>query len=462
MSNGVDANLDELRTAIQAAVFLPGDAGWDEARQPWNQHVRQHPAAVVFPESAADVARVVAFAKERDLDVTAQGVGHGAGTMPPLEDTILLRTTQLTGLEVDPSARRASIGAGVVWEQVAARAAESGLAGLAGTAPDINVVGYTLGGGLGWLGRKHGFAANSVVALEVVDADGRIRRVDAASDPDLYWALRGGGGSFAIVTGLEFDLFPVPQVFAGVRFWVGDRAKDLLSLYASWITTVPDELTSQARFLRVPPLPFIPETLHDRFAIGIEACYMGPASEASELLGHFGELGEPILDTFAEMSPANLGQVHYDPPVPVPGIGHHALLPELTEGAIESLLEHDGPGAESPLVSIELRQLGGALGRTDPEHGALDALEEQILVFGLGVPENESHAEAISEHLTKLIDGVRPWATSRGYFNFAEQPCDAGTLYPEGTYRRLCEVKAACDPDNVFRSNQQIAAAPVT
>ena len=208
-------DLTLLRDLLDGDVFAPGDDGWDEARRAWNLSVDQRPAAVALPESAEDVVTIVAFAAANDLRVAPQGTGHGAAALDGLHDTILLKTERMRGVTIDPEARTARVEAGVIWIEVVEAAAEHGLVALAGSSPDVGVVGYTLGGGLSWLARKHGIGANQVTAVEVVTASGDVVRTDWANEPDLFWALRGGGGAFAIVTAIEFNLFPLEEVYAG-------------------------------------------------------------------------------------------------------------------------------------------------------------------------------------------------------------------------------------------------------
>jgi FAD/FMN-containing dehydrogenase len=211
-----------------ATILTCADPGWDDARQAWNLAVDQRPAAVAVPESAQDVVDAVRFARERGLRVAAQGTGHNAGPLGDLADTVLIKTHAMRGLVIDPAARIARAEAGVIWQQVTDAAAEHGLAGLAGSSPDVGVVGYTLGGGMSWLGRTYGLSANNVEAFELVTADGRLVRADAEHEPDLFWALRGGGGSFAVVTAVELRLFPVTEAYAGLLWYPVEQASEVL------------------------------------------------------------------------------------------------------------------------------------------------------------------------------------------------------------------------------------------
>ena len=276
--------IDALEERLDGDLYRPDDEGWDEARTPWNLAVDQRPAAVVLAESAADVAETVLAARADGLRVAPQGTGHAAAPLGDLTGTILLRTTRMHRVDVDPHDRRARVEAGAVWQEVSDAAAEHGLAALAGSSHDVGVLGYSLGGGLSWLARKHGLAANTILAAEIVDAEGRIRRVDADNDPELFWALRGGGGSFAIVTAVELRLFPIAEVFAGVLFFPIERAQDVLEAWLDWTETVPDEVTSCGRIMRFPELPDVPEPLRGNAFALVEAVFLTSPDEANAAL----------------------------------------------------------------------------------------------------------------------------------------------------------------------------------
>ena len=270
----------------------------------------------------------------------------------------------MKGIEIDAEARVGRYEAGVLWMEANPAAGEHGLANLSGSAPDIGVVGYTTGGGFGWLARRHGLACNSVRAIELVTADGEQRRVDADNDPDLFWALRGGGGSFGVVTAIEFGLAELPEVFAGSVIYPADeRSTEIVNRYFEWAARMPDEVTSIVRFLQLPALPQIPEPLQDRPLLTLGACYAGPESDGAELIQPIRELGEPVMDTFQTMTPSGLPAVHMEPDEPVPGLVYTTSIRETPQEAIDAFIETAGPDSGSPLLAAELRQCGGAVGR---------------------------------------------------------------------------------------------------
>src|SRR5256885_4949520 len=290
-------------------IVMPHDESWDEARLAWNLAVDQQPAAVALPESARDVGAIVRWARERGLRVAPQGTGHNAHALGSLAHTVLLKTERMRAVAIDARAQRARVEAGVLWLEVVEAAAEHGLAALAGSSPDVGVVGYTLGGGLSWLGRKYGIGANSVTAVELVTADGRLVRADAENEPDLFWALRGGGGSFGVVTALEFRLYPLAEVYAGWLFFPIERAEEVLYTWRLSLDSMPDEMTLVARFLRLPRIPEIPEPLRGRSFVVVEGIYVGDEAEGAELIRPLRELG-PELNTFATIPMPALSHLH--------------------------------------------------------------------------------------------------------------------------------------------------------
>jgi hypothetical protein len=452
------AEVGVLRDFLDGHVVLPGEDGWDLARQAWNLAADQRPVAVVFADTASDVAAVVDYARVRGLRVATQATGHFAGSLDGFEDTILVKTSRMRGLEIDPEAGTARAEAGVLWEEVVVAAGEHGLAGLAGSAPDVGVVGYTLGGGLGWLARRHGLAANSVLAVELVTAAGRIVRADRDTEPDLFWAVRGGGGSFGIVTAIEFALYPVAEVYAGVLFFPFERAAEVLNAWSEWVEDTPEEVTSAGRLMQFPPVPEIPEPVRGHSFVMVEAAYIGSEEDGAELLHPLRELG-PEMDTFAVIPASELRFLHMDPPQPVPNAGDGMALAELTPEAVDALVAVAGPGSRSPLLSVELRQLGGAVAVERPEHGAVGHLDAGFALFGVGMALDQEMAAAVKVHAQTVKDALAPWAAGRGFFNFSDHPMDGRSLYPTATQLRLQAVKAAHDPEELFRASHPIRPA---
>jgi hypothetical protein len=445
--------------SLNGKVILPGDARFDDARRAWNLAVDQRPAAVVFPESAAEVAAAVGYAAGRGLRIAAQGTGHNAGPLGPLADTVLLRTNKMRGIQIDPQARTARVEAGVVWIDVAPEAARHGLAALAGSSPDVGVVGYTLGGGLSFLGRRYGLAASNVVAAEIVTADGSLVRTDADHEPDLFWALRGGGGSFGVVTALEFRLFPVTEAYAGALWFPIQRGAEVLHAWGELTRgDVPDELTTVGRFVNLPPIPQIPEHIRGKSFVLVEAYHLGNPAQADELLGPLRALG-PVNDTITTVPVPALSHLHMDPEQPVPGRGDGMMLARLPGEAIDVLAETAGPGAAFPLTSVEVRHLGGELGRARSGHGALACLDADYMLFAVGSTPVPELAGPVTAQVEAIMSALAPWAARQMYLNFAETQHPAAPLWTEHAYQRLRRIKATFDPGDLIRSNHPIPPA---
>jgi FAD/FMN-containing dehydrogenase len=447
-----------LRRAVRGSVLAPGDEGWDNARTPWNVAFDQQPALIVVPANSADVQATVRFATANDLRVAPQGTGHGVAPLGDLSDAILVRMHDLRDVQIDVEAQQARVGAGVIWEEVVNPAAEHGLVALHGSSPDVGVAGYTLGGGMGWLARKYGLAANSVTAIEVVTADGEFHRVDHTHQRDLFFALRGGGGNFGVVTAFEFKLYPLEEAFAGWMIWPWEDSERVLSTWRDWTETTPDEVTSVGRIFQFPPIDLIPEPLRGRNLVVVEVAYMGDEESGRELLKPLLEL-EPEMSTLATMPAAGLVRLHADPEGHTPAVGDGAMLHSLPDEAIASFLEAVGPGSGSPFISVELRQLGGALGRSAPGAGAASHLEGAFLLFSVGLPFTPEMAEALEAHLNVVDDAVGPWTTFQRYFNFAERATDSETFYAGTTHDRLREIRERFDPSELFRANNRIQPA---
>jgi FAD/FMN-containing dehydrogenase len=452
---GIDPT--QLRERMEGRVSAPGDPDWDEARQAWNLAVDQRPAAVAIPESTDDVIAVVEFARDRGLLVTAQGTGHNAGAYNTLDNTILVKTHALRGVEIDVGERIARCAAGTLWIEVTQPASEHGLAPLAGSSPDVGVVGYVLGGGLSWLARKHGLAANNVRAIELVTADGALVRATHDQHADLFWALRGGGGNYGIVTAVEIELYEYATVYAGMLMWPWDRAAEILKAWVAWTKTAPEEFTTSARMLQIPPLPDLPEFLAGKAFVAIDGAYLGDAAAGAEVLAPLRALA-PEMDSFGPMAPGGLSYVHMDPEGPTPGIGGHTMLGELDGDAIDELVAIAGPGSGSPLVGAELRHLGGALARSGAHHGAVDVMPGAYALFAVGVPMTPEVGAAVHAHLPKVIAAMAPWDAGTAYLNLVEETVDPAKFYSAENYARLRRVKAEVDPTGLFRGNHAISA----
>jgi hypothetical protein len=448
-----------LSEALTGAVVLPGDPGWDQARSGFNLLLDQHPAAVAYPADARDVAAAVAYAQCAGLRVAPQATAHNQGPLGGMENTLLLNVSGLQEARVDPAAQRVRVGAGVKWDRVAPRLSAHGLAGLHGSSPDVGIAGYSLGGGMGWLARRHGLQANAVTALEVVTADGELVRADAESHPDLFWAMRGGGGNFGVVTAIEFAVHPVDELYAGAMFFPFERSGEVLHAWSELLPTLPDELMSWASVMHFPPIPDVPAFARGRSFAVVMAAHLGSEAEGRALLRPIRELG-PARDTFATVPPVVLGDLAMDPLDPVPFHLSHGLMDDLPAGTIDELMATLGPDSgRGPTVTIlQFRHMGGALAREMPGAGARATLPGAVCAMALGAVFDEAGDVAVREALADFDAAIRPHHVG-DYANFVETPTDASAFFEARVWNRLREVKAIYDPADVFAGNHHIPPA---
>jgi hypothetical protein len=422
--------------------------------------VDQRPAVVVEAESAADVAQAVRYARARGMRIAPQGTGHGAEPLEPLDGAMLLRTTRMRKVRIDPAARIARAEAGALWQDVTVPAGQHGLAGLAGSSPDVGVTGYTLGGGVGWLARRYGLAANSVTAAEVVLPDGEFVRADAGHEPDLFWAIRGGGG-IGVVTELEMRLYPLAELYAGALFFPIQRAAEVLGAWRQWTDTVPDEVTSLGHLVRVPPLPQLPEALRGQTLVMVEAACLCEAGPGAELIDPLRRLG-PEQDTFAMIPAPALGQLNMDPdqPVPVPGDG--AFLADFPPAAIDALVAVVGPDTDTPLATVEIRHLGGALARPAPAAGAQPSIDANFMLFAAGLGPTPGLAAAVRAQAHAVRDAMAPWHAGYDYYNWRATPAPASEVLSPASSQRLQEITSAYDPDHAIITAHPVRSRPPT
>jgi hypothetical protein len=446
-----------LSETMTGRVVGAGDPGFDDARRAFNLTADIRPAAVAFAAGERDVMAVVRQARADGLRVAPQATGHGAGSLGELQDTVLLNVGALDDVSIDPGALRVRAGAGATWEQVVPALSEHGLAALHGSSPDVGVAGYSLGGGIGWLARKHGLQCNSVTAIELVRADGELVRTDADHEPDLFWALRGGGGNFGVVTAIEFGVVPLEELYAGAMFFEFDHAGEVLHAWRELLGELPDELMTWVSLLRFPPLPDVPEALRGgSFAI-VHAAFLGSEQDGRRLLRPLREIG-PLMDTCAMVPPAALGDMAMDPREPLPYRSAHRLLGDLPAAAFDDLLAAAGPGSDSALTMVQLRHMGGAMARTAPGAGARASLPGTVGAFALGVVDGPGSAAAVEGSLA----GVQRALADHGvgdYPNFVEVPADASGFFEPDAWARLRRVKAAHDPGDLFWANHRIPPA---
>jgi FAD/FMN-containing dehydrogenase len=441
-----------LREAVGGRVYAAGDDGYHSVRLPWQRKYDPHPALVVEATGPQDVIAAIRFAREHDIPFSVQTTGHGA--VLPLDGGLLLKTTAMSSVEVDAGRRIARVGAGAVWSDVIAAAAPHGLATLSGTSAGVGVVGFTLGGGTGWLSRAFGYAADSVISAQVVTADGELVTASAEENPDLFWALRGGSGNFGVVTALEFRLHPVSGVYAGMAMFAPDRAADAFAVYREWALDEPDESNTALTLAQMPDVPQIPEPFRGRRVLTLRALHLGSADDAERLYAPLREAaGAPLMDGMRTTTFADAAAMLPAPP-PMVSVMRFELFHEVPDEAIAAVID-----APASIAGIELRHWGGEMARPGPDAGPLGHRDVPFSIVVAGMTQDREQADAIEADVEAVAAKLRPYATGGSFLNFLLDADRTAEAYTEADYRRLTEVKAKYDPDNVFRANHNIPPA---
>jgi FAD/FMN-containing dehydrogenase len=452
-----DAVAAELAPGVAGPLFLPEDPGYDAERTGYNLAIEHRPEALVGATGPADVMAAVAFATRHGMPVGALNTGHTA--VVPADQAILVSTKRMQGVRVDPYQRVARIEAGVRWRRVVHETTPFGLAPLNGSSPLVGAVGYTLGGGLGLLGRAYGYAADHVRTIDLVTAHGTLRHVTPSQYAELFWALRGGKGNFGIVTSMEVDLFPVPRLYGGGLHFKGSAAPEVFRAYRRWVATVPEEMTSSIALTRFPWARDVPDAMRGRFVVHVRIAYHGAADAGADLVRPLRTAAAPLSDTVRDMPFAEAGTIHSDPVEPFPMYERSACLRTLDEDAVDALLQLVGPDSTCPFRLVELRHLGGALGRPPEVPNAVGNRDAGFLLYLAGAAE-PAQSEVVEECADAVMDVMQPWSTGGVCLNFLgardADPARVRAAYSEADYRRLVAVKRAYDPENLFRINHNI------
>jgi FAD/FMN-containing dehydrogenase len=412
---------------------------------------------VAIPRTAAEVTTVVRMAAECGLRVAPQSTGHNAGPLAArgLDDVVLVKLSEMSGAVADPVRGIVRVEGGTVWEPAVEAAAAHGLAVLHGSSPDVGIAGYSLGGGIGWYARKLGLATNSLTAVELVIGDGTLVRADATTNPEIFWAVRGGGGSFGVVTALEFRTYDIRTVHAGMMVWDLARIEPVLREWAAWAPGAPDEVTTSLRALRLPALPELPDFLRGRRLCVIDGAVLDTDDRAAGLLAGLRALG-PEIDTFSPVPAKSLVRLHMDPEGGAPAVSDSAMLGSLPTAAVDAFLEQAGPDADTTLLAAELRQLGGALARPAEGSGVLNRLEAAFVAFGVAMAPSAEAAVRGQADANALTGSLARWDNGRTYLNFAERPVDTRTAYDASAWRQLTGIRSAVDPHGTFAANHPV------
>ncbi|MDT0156905.1 FAD-binding oxidoreductase [Microbacterium sp. ARD32] len=441
--------LDALRTEVSGPVLTPQDDGFAQECSGFDLALAHSPELVLGAASEADVRAGVRFAARFGLTVRVQATGHGIGI--PAAGGMLITTTRMRGVRVDPVQRTAIVQAGCRWRDVIDAAASHGLAALNGSSTDVGVVGYTLGGGLSPLGRAFGFTSDLVRRLRLVDAAGEVHVIDAQHEPETFWALRGGKCEIGVVTELEFELLDLPGFYGGGLFFAGEHIADVLEAFRTWSAGLPDESCASVAILRLPPLPDVPEPLRGVPVAHLRFIHVGDPVRGAELVAPMRACAPLLIDAVGAMPYRDIAAVHRDPEQPMPVWDAGTLLTAFPAEAAEAMLEAAGSGRPSPLTIVELRQLGGALARpVDSAVGGRDAAFA-VTVIGVCPP---GAGDAVEAAGLLLLDALAPWSSGGANINFqgARTAADAiRRAWPAATVTRLLRVKQQWDPDRRFR-----------
>ncbi|WP_331751304.1 FAD-binding oxidoreductase (plasmid) [Streptomyces globisporus] len=440
-----------LAANIDGSVLTPSDEGFASAAVGFNLRGGHRPALVVAAASAGDVQAAVSFAVAHGMALGVMTTGHQP--FPADDGFLLLTMREMRTVEIDSRRHVAKVGAGAVWSDVIGPAQAVGLAPVNGSAPDVGVVGFTLGGGHSpFLGRRHGWAVDRVVSIEAVTADGVLRRVSADSDPDLFWALRGGRSNFGVVTELEIELFPVTSFYGGGIYFEAEHLEAVLRTFPEVVRDAPDDFTCSVAVMNMPPVPEIPEPFRGRALAHVRVVGLGTDQEVEKQIAPFRAIGTGIVDTIGWHPYAACGSVHSDPEHPFPYEERSTLLSELPAKAVDRLAEIARQGAGGPVTILELRHFGGALNHTPENAAPVAAREAAFSVWGVTVGPPEAVAAGYAE-LDRTMESMSPWSIGRVSTNFAARENSAEDIFGKQDLERLRTLKRRHDPANVFRVN---------
>lgn len=444
-------DLDRLRRTVHGTVLAGDDPGTAAEVFAFNTAVTHRPSVVVGAACADDVVAAVRFAIRHRLTLGVQATGHGAAR--PMRGGLLVTTHRMAEVSVDPVRRTARIGAGAKWAKVIAAAAPYGLAPLSGSTSDVGAVGYTLGGGMGPMGRRYGFAADRVRSVEIVTGDGRLRTVCPDDPTGLFWGVRGGKGNLGIVTAIEVDLVPVSRLYGGAIFFPAKDAAAVLHTWREWVQTVPEEMTSSVALLRIPDIEGAPPPLRGRLSVHLRIAYLGEAADGARLVAPLRAVAPALLDGVREMPFTESDSIHLDPTTPGPSWVSSMLLADLPAEAVDALLATAGPEVDVPLIMAELRHMGGALRRPPEVPNAVAGRDAAYSLFLLG-PEAPGVGRAVSLAGAAVLEALAAWRASQRLVNFlgSEDETRAVTrAYPAEVAARLSELKDRFDPHGLFR-----------
>ncbi|MEP6798078.1 MAG: FAD-binding protein [Lapillicoccus sp.] len=458
-----DATLVEFAGGLRGSAVLPSDPGYDQARSIWNGAHDRHPEVIAQCAGVADVVRTVALARSEGVPLAVRGGGHSIPGFSTVDGGILLDLSRMTGIEVHPEDRTVTAQAGCTWKDLDAETQQFGLAVTGGLVSSTGIAGFTTGGGIGWLMRKHGLACDNLIGADVVTADGRFVHASATENAELFWGLRGGGGNFGVVTSFDYQLHEVgPTVLSGLVFYPADEIDQVLAGYRAACAGAPDELTTLINLTTAPPVPFLPESVHGTPVIGVGGCWSGDPDLGEAATAPFRTLGTVIADVFAA-NPYTGWQQALDPLYPR-GLHNYfrsAFLPALDDRALRVLTESFAT-LPNPLAEIHVQHLGGAVGRVHPQDTAYALRDQEFIVNVIARTPDATGFEQVVDWARGVTTELGPDASTYVNFTGDADPALVRASYPPETYRRLVELKNRYDPTNLFHLNQNITPTAVT
>lgn len=455
-----EATVQEFRDALHGELVTPDDAAYDEARAVWNGMIDRRPALVARCADRHDVATAIGFARSEGLAVAVRGGSHNVAGNATCDGGLVIDLSPMKSITVDPEARTVRAEGGVTWGELDAQTQAHGLATTGGLVTSTGIAGFTLGGGIGWLMRKHGLACDNLISAALVTADGQTVRASETENAELLWGLRGGGGNFGVVTEFEYRLHPVSDVIAGLLVWPAPAARDILRVWREWAGQTPDDLCTMAAFLYAPPEPFVPPEVVGHPVFGIACLHLNSEGTADADLQPLRDLG-PAVDVVGPM-PYTVVQGMFDAGVPRGSRNYwrSAFLGGLDDGAIDAVLAHTA-GIPHPLGQVHIHQMGGAMSRVGPGATAFESREAPFLMNYIGLWQDPAEDETNTAWARAASDAMEPYSTGARYVNFLADEGEAGvaSAYAGETLVRLQNLKGRYDPTNFFALNQNIKPA---
>jgi hypothetical protein len=446
------SNIQELRSRIEGKVLTPENEGYDEARQLWDLSTNHKPSIIIKANNTSDIIEAVRFAKNAGLKIAAAATGHGFAR--PANDSLLIVTSQMAGVSINASSKTAWVEAGAKWNKVLKLAQEEGLAPLMGSSSDVGAIGYTIGGGMGWLSRKYGLSVDSVNYFEVVTASGKLIRASETENSDLFWGISGGGASLGIITGMEINLYPVKSVFAGSLIYPSEVAHEAFARYRKMIASASEEFTSSLTLANLPPLPFLPEFLQGKSVVIFRGCHSGSVEEGEAVIKPWLDWKPPIANSFRVMPFGEADDISQDPKDPMPFFVTNVILKELTEEVSNILIDRAFSSNEpSPLIFAELHHVGGAIAKIPRSANAYSKRDASLILKMIGL----SSPPEIKNSLVNLIDMIKndlkPYLADGVYLNFLigeEKWLRSREAFSPEAFHKLVELKSKYDPGNLF------------